>query len=59
MILGMIHVLGNLLFGFLPEPATVLFFGVFMVASTIGLRRFLKPQKPTNPEVEAKETLKK
>lgn len=35
---------GNLLFGFLPESAAILLFGVCLIASTIGVRWFLKRQ---------------
>lgn len=49
---------GNLLFGFLPESATVLLFGACLVASTIGIRRwFLKRHEQENVKKQMHETL--
>lgn len=41
---------GYLLFGTLPESATILLFGTCLVVSTIGIRKFLNRQAETHVE---------
>lgn len=40
----------NLLFGALPESATILLFGTCLIVSTIGIRKFLNRNAETNVE---------
>lgn len=46
----------SLLFGALPESATILIFGTCLIISTMGIRKFLNRQDETN--VEEKEDFK-
>lgn len=45
----------NLLFGALPESATILLFGTCLIVSTIGIRKFFKRQDETNVEENTEE----
>lgn len=45
----------NLLFGALPESATILLFGTCLIVSTIGIRKFWNRQAETH--VEEKENI--
>lgn len=48
---------GYLLFGALPESATILLFGTCLIISTMGIRKFLNRQDETNV-VEEEENFK-
>lgn len=45
----------NLLFGALPESATILLFGTCLVVSTLGIRKFLNRQDQANVEENKEE----
>ena len=46
--------IGNLLFGYIPESATLLIFGIGMIGLAVGLRRIFKHQE-VSKKVKGKE----
>ena len=47
--------IGHLLFGSIPESATLMICGISMIGLAVGLRRILKQQELSKPEHETAE----